>query len=363
MQEHMTLVGVRVWQLVWRVHRMHPFSSLAACIARWGVPFVLIAQLTGVTGCTGYEGADGQSRFELQAEAVQLWAESEEPPFPTSQASEMRAESPTAVWLTDRITGGVLRVDPTRLDYRAMGVADTPPAEIVRPLRVAVSRQHGVFVFDLATRRVDQFTPDGTPVQHFEPGFVPSRMDVVDRPIALQFAVVDGDRPDSIPRLMVIRTDLRGANPDTVLSPGTHGPEALWNGTAQPGYLAIDAGSSGLWIWASVAADTVFEITADSNGRKRLLRQQDQDPRGIMVDSEREILWIVSPDEAGQLRYAAYDIRTPGLVEPEVSFLGERTTTGFDPKIAIDGVVVGRIQSSRVGTRLAAYDMLVPLKR
>lgn len=342
---------------------MYSFSILTTRLARWGAPLLLISQLPGLAGCTGYEGDGGSSGFELQAEAIQLWVEADSTPLPTSQTSDIEAESRTAVWLADRITGGVFRVDPTRLSYRMMGSGYTPPEEIVRPWRVAFSPDYGLFVFDLSTFRVDQFTPDGTPVQGFEPGFVPSRMDVVGGPIALQFAVVESGRPDSIPRLMVIRTDLKGTNPDTVLSVGTHGPEALWNAAAEPGYLALDAGSRGLWTWARVAADTVFEITADSDGRKRLLRQQDQDPIGVLVDSERQILWIVSHDEGNRRRYAAYDIRTPGLVRPEDSFLGERTTTGFDPRLAIDGVIVGRVASVRSGFKLAAYDMLVPLER
>jgi hypothetical protein len=81
------------------------------------------------------------------------------------------------------------------------------------------------------------------------------------------------------------------------------------------------------------------------------------------VDSERQILWIVSRGEGNRRRFAAYDIRAPGLAGPEDSFLGERTTTGFDPKVAIDGVIVGRVASVRSGTKLAAYDMLVPLVR
>jgi len=342
---------------------MYSFSVLTARMARWVASLVLISQLPGLTACTGYDDADGALGFELQAEAVQLWVESDSTPLPTSQTSDIEAESRTAVWLTDRITGGVFRVDPTRLDYRMMGSADHPPDEIVRPWRLAISLEFGLFVFDLSTHRVDQFTPGGTPVQGFEPGFVPSRMNVVEGPIALQFAVVESGRPDSIPRLTVIRTDLTGTNPDTVLSPGTHGPEALWNAAAEPGSLALDAGSRGLWAWARVAADTVFEITADSDGRKRLLRQQDQDALGVLVDSERQILWIVSPGEGNQRRFAAYDIRAPGLARPEDSFLGERTTTGFDPKVAVDGVIVGRVASVRSGTKLAAYDMLVPLER
>jgi hypothetical protein len=342
---------------------MYSFTALTPRIARSGVALPLLVLLTGPIGCTGYEDADGDSRFEPEAEAVQLWAESESTPLPTSQSFDLKAESPTAVWLTDRMSGGVFRVDPSRLEYRMMGAADNPPEEIVQPLRVAVSPEHGVFVFDLATGRVDQFIPDGIPVRHFEPGFVPSRMDIVSQPLAIQFAVVTTDDADSIPRLAVIRTDLLGANPDTVLSPGTHGPETLWDAAARPEYLALDAGARGVWTWARLAADTVFELTAAADGRRRVLRPQDQDPLGIMVDSERQILWVVSPLEADRLRYAAYDIQAPGLVEPAASFLGERTTAGFDPKVAKDGVVIGRVQSRSSGTKLAAYDMLVPLKR
>ena len=342
---------------------MHSFSASPALLARSGVSLALITQLLCAIGCTDYDGAHGASGFALQAEAVELWAEADSAPLPTSHSLDMKAESRTVVWLADRVTGGIFRIDPTRRDYRLMGAVDNPPEEIERPLRVAVSPEHGVFVFDLITRRVDQFTPDGTPVHSFEPGFVPSRMDVVKRPIAMQFAVVETDSAEMIPRLMIIRTDLRGDQPDTVLFPGAVGPEALWSATAEPGHLALDAGATAMWVWARVAADTVFEVTPASNARKRVLRLQDQDPLGILVDSEREILWVVSPDEENRLRYAAYDTRTPGLTGPEESFLGERTTTGFDPKLAKDGVVIGRVQSIGSRTKLAAYDMLVPLKR
>jgi hypothetical protein len=275
----------------------------------------------------------------------------------------MKAESPTVVWLADRAAGAIFRIDATRLDYRLMGEADNPPEEIEQPVRVAVSPEHGVFVFDWSSRRVDQFTPDGTPVHSFEPGFVPLRMDIVQQPIGMQFAVVDNDRPDSIPRLVIIRTDLRGERPDTVLFPGTYGPETLWSATAERGHLALDAGATGMWAWARAAPDTVFEVTPASIARKRVLRLQDQNPLGILVDSEREILWVVSPDEENRVRYAAYDIRPPGLAGPEDSYLGERTTTGFNPRLAKDGVVIGRVQSIGSRTKLAAYDMLVPLKR
>ncbi len=342
---------------------MRPFSASPARLARSGISLALMTHLLSAVGCTGYDGADEESGFALQAEAVELWAEADSAPLPTSHSLDMKAESPTVVWLADRVTGGIFRIDPPGRDYRLMGAVDNPPEEIQRPLRVAVSPEHGVFVFDLITRRVDQFTPDGTPVHSFEPGFIPSRMDVVQRPIGLQFAVVNSVRADSMPRLVIIRTDLRGDQPDTLLFSGTYGPEALWSAIAEPGHLALDAGAAGMWAWARVAADTVFEVTPGSSARKRVLRLQDQDPLGILVDSEREILWVVSPDEEDRRRYAAYDIRSPGLSGPEDSYLGERTTTGFDPKLAKDGVLIGRVQSVSSGMKLAAYDMLVPLKR
>lgn len=342
---------------------MRSFSVSPVNLVRAGISLVLITQWLSSIGCTAYDG-DGESGFALQAEAVELWSESDSPPLSTGRSLDMKAESRSVVWIADRFSGGVFRVDPTRGDYRLMGVGDNPPQEIVQPLRVAVSPEYGVFVFDWVTRRVDQFTPDGTPVHSFEPEFVPARMDFVQRPIGIQFTVVDRDRPDSIARLVVIRTDLRGEQRDTVLFPGLHGPESLWTAPAEPGDLALEAGSHGLWAWARVAADTVFEITLASTARKRVLRTQDQDPSGILVDSEREILWVVSHGEEGQIRYAAYDTGVPGLVGPEDSYLGERTTTGFDPKLAKDGVVIGRIQSpTGLRSRLAAFDMLVPLKR
>ena len=342
---------------------MRSFSVSPVNLVRAGISLVLITQWLSSIGCTGYDG-DGESGFALQAEAVELWSESDSPPLSTGRSLDMKAESRSVVWIADRFSGGLFRVDPTRGDYRLMGAEDNPPQEIVQPLRVAVSPEHGVFVFDWVTRRVDQFTPGGTPVHSFEPEFVPARMDIVQRPIGIQFTVVDRDRPDSIARLVVIRTDLRGEQRDTVLFPGLHGPESLWTAPAEPGDLALDAGSYGLWAWARVAADTVFEITLASTARKRVLRTQDQDPIGILVDSEREILWVVSHGEEGQIRYAAYDTGVPGLVGPEDSYLGERTTTGFDPKLAKDGVVIGRIQSpTGLRSRLAAFDMLIPLKR
>ncbi len=343
---------------------MRSFSTWKSARLPSGVPLVLVlGSLFGASACTGTDGSGGPAGFAVQAEAVLLWVEGDSASLPTHLAADTKAESRTAVWIADQITGGVFRVDPSRLDYRTMGAADTPPAEIVQPLRIAFSPEFGLFVFDQVSRRVDQFTPDGTPIRSFEPELVPSRMDVVRRPIGIQFAVVEMERADSTPRLVVIRTDLRGEQPDTVLYPGAYGPETLWAATARQGHLAVDAGAAGLWVWARTAPDTVFEVTPAPEARKRVLRPQDQDPVGILVDSEREILWVVSPGDADRLRYAAYDLRSESLTGLESSFLGERTTSGFDPVAATDGAIIGRTSSIGSIPKLAAYDMLAPLDR
>jgi hypothetical protein len=342
---------------------MGSFSASSAQHVRVAISLALFIELLGAIGCTGYDDDGAESEFVLQAEAVALWAEPDSALLRTSTSVDMEAESRSVVWIADRPSGGVFRIDPVRVEYRTMGAGEDPPEEIMRPLRISVSRQHGVFVFDWVSRRVDQFTPDGIPIQSFEPGFVPVLMDVVEHPIGMQFAAVDAARSDSIPRLVIIRTGLKGERPDTVLYPGAYGPEALWSAAAERGHLALDASSTSMWVWAMVAADTAFEVTHAPTARKRVLRPQDRNPQGILVDSEREILWVVSPDEEDRYRYAAYDIRTPGLVGTEDSYLGERTTTGLRPKIAKDGVVIGRVQSVGSRTKLAAYDMLVPLER
>ncbi len=339
--------------------------------SRWTTAFfraefllvLVLGSWFGTSGCTEADIPGEKEVFAASADAVLLWVEPDSALLPTHRVADLKAESRTAVWLVDQIDGGLFRVDASRLDYRTMGVADDPPEEIVSPVRLAYSEEFGVFVFDLATRRVDQFTPDGTPIRSFEPGFIPARMDIVEKPIGIQFAVVDTDPTDSTPRLAVIRMDLRGEQPDTVLFPGAYGPPTLWSATAQPGQLSLDADNGGLWAWSSSAPDTAFEVTPAPGARKRVLRPQDQDPLGLLVDSEREILWVVCPADGNRLRYSAYDLRESNLAGPEDSFLGERTTSGFDPVIAIDGVVIGRVPSNVAPPRLAAYDMLAPPNR
>jgi hypothetical protein len=170
---------------------------------------------------------------------------------------------------------------------------------------------------------------------------------------------------DSLPRLKVIRTDLRGLSPDTLLFPGSHGPVALWSVVARGGEVALDAADGGVWALARAVPDTAFEVAGTASGRKRVLRPDDATAFGILTDLERRLLWVVRLDPAseGTIRYAAYDLEAPGTAGPEAAYLGERTTPpGFQPRAAMDGAVIG-VRTDRDGQKLAAYDMQVPESR
>lgn len=334
---------------------MDTFRSVRTRVPSW---VALSALGTIAAGCTGGESDD--AGFVLSAEAVQLWTEAESTVPWSSTAFDVKAESREVVWAIDAQYRALLRFEPSAFDYRQMGMEDTPPEQIVFPVRLAVDPNLGVFVFDAETRQIDHFTPDGNPIHAFEPGFIPARMDIVHDPIGMQFAIVLTDRPDSLRRLAIIRTGVRGQEPDTLLYPGLRGPSALQSVEAVPGELALAAGHDGQWAWARTAPDTVFQIVRGSEVKKRVLRSEDTDPIGILVDGDREVLWVVSQLGEGELRYAAYDIRTSGTVGPETSYMGERTTSGFDPKDAGHGAVYGLLKLPGWRPRLAAYDMLVP---
>jgi hypothetical protein len=241
-----------------------------------------------------------------------------------------------------------------------MGVADEPPAEIDRPAKIAVSREFGIFTFDVGTNQVHLFSPDGEHLRAFETGFVPSRFEIVKNPFGLVFGTIDR-REEQFPRLTVIRLDALGNRRDTLLHAGTHGPPTLWGAIASSGELSLDGGESGLWAWSAAVPDTVFEITDSPQARKRVLRPQDQDARGILVDLERGLLWVVRPGEdPNELRYAAYDATEPGMVEAPQAFLGERSTVGFWPWDAVDGTIMGFRSPTPGRHNLASYDMQVP---
>ena len=323
----------------------------------WVVALSMVAM--GLGACTAPDASQTET-FEPFAEATPLWVQSDDNRIDILVPLDVKPESRNAAWIVEGSTGGVYRFSPPSADYRAMGALDFPPAEIENPARMAFSPEYGLFVYDQDSRRIQLLTPDGTPIRDFAPGFPVSRLELTTRPIGLAMAGVA--MPDSLPRLKVIRTDLRGLSPDTLLFPGSHGPESLWRAVALGGEVALDAADGGMWVLARAVPDTVFELAGARGGRKRTLRPDDATAFGILTDLERRLLWVVRLDSEseGAIRYSAYELDAPGTEGADAAYLGERTTPpGFQPRAATDGVVIG-IRMDRDGQKLAAYDMRVP---
>jgi hypothetical protein len=319
------------------------------------------AAVLGISACTAPEVESYE--FEQYAEAVQRFAQPDSVLLRVYSPNDLKAESKDAAWIVDPGTGAVFRIEPPRGDYRQMGIRDEPPAEIQNPAKIAVSKEFGVFTFDLASNRVHLFSPGGEHLRSFEPGYTPSRFELVRKPVGLVFGLVDR-RDEQSPRLTVIRTDSRGQSPDTLLHAGSHGPPSMWKVVASSGELSLDGSESGLWAWAMAVPDTVFEITDDPEARKRILRMDDRMAKGILTDLERGILWVAKEGEnPGELVLVAYDAVQPGTMGPEQAYLGERTISDFTPWDAIDGTIMGFSRTAQGRLKLASYDMKVPPAR
>lgn len=323
-----------------------------------GSKVLLVAMALGTAACT--EPESPVLEFTPFAEAVLRFEQPDSTPLRAYGPNDLKAESADVAWIADPGTGAVFRFDPLRSDYKQMGVLDEPPAEIENPAKVAVSKQFGVFTFDVGSSQVHLFSPDGEHLRAFETGFVPARFEIVRRPIGLVFGTIDR-RDENSPRLTVIRTDALGNRRDTLLHAGSHGPPAMWEAIASSGELSLDGSESGLWAWSQAVPDTVFEITDSPEARKRILRPEDRSARGVLVDQDRGIMWIVREGEQpDELRYSAYDATEPGTVDAGRAFLGERSTVGFWPWDAVDGTVMGFTRPIPGRYNVASYDMLVP---
>jgi hypothetical protein len=341
------------------MHMRHPSSHPLSTIWLTLHGFLLLAVVSlSTTACT--EPESDTTEFEPFAEAVLRFEQADSTPLRSYGPNDLKAESPDVAWIADPGTGAVFRFEPPRSSYRQMGILDEPPAEVERPAKIAVSRSFGVFTFDVGSDQVHLFSPDGEHLRAFDLGFVPARLEIVRNPIGLVFGSID-KREEGSPRLTVIRTDMRGLHPDTLLYAGTHGPPALWQAIASSGELSLDGGESGLWAWAAVVPDTVFEITDSPQPRKRVLRPEDREARGVLVDLERGILWVVHPGaRPEELRYSAYDASEPGTLDAQQAFLGERSTVGFWPWDAVDGTIMGFRRPTPGRFNVASYDMRVP---
>lgn len=321
--------------------------------------WLAVAAIAGSIGCTEREVETVE--FEPFAEAELRFAQPDSAPLRSFSPNDLKAQSPDAGWIADPGIGTVFRFEPSRSDYRQMGFRDEPPAEVQRPAKLAVEKTLGLFTYDLGSGQIHLFTPEGEHVRAFEPGFVPARLEITRSPIGLVFGRID-NRDPKLPRLIVLRTDTRGMNPDTLLHPDSHGPPSLWEAIASSGELSLDGSESGLWVWAEAVPDTVFDITDRPDARKRVLRPEDRDSMGILADLDRQILWVVRAGETpGELRFAAYDTREPGTVGPDRAFLGERVIySDFVPWDAVDGTIMGFQRPTPDRFLLVSYDMRVP---
>jgi hypothetical protein len=321
--------------------------------------WLAVPAILGFVACTEQEFET--SEFEPFAEAVLRFQQSDSSPLHTFGPNDLKAESPDAAWIADPRLGAVLRFEPPMGDYRQMGIREEPPVEVDRPAKLAIAKNIGLFTFDLASRQIHLFTPEGNHLRAFEPEFTPARFEIAREPIGLVFGRIDGRDPQA-PRLLVVRTDTRGMNPDTLLASGSHGPPSLWQAVASSGELSLDASESGLWARAQAVPDTVYDITDRPGARKRVLRPEDQSAKGVLSDLDRQILWVVRDGEKpGELRFAAYDTSEPGTVGPDRAFLGERVTyQDFNPWDAIDGTIMGLSRATPGGYNLVSYDMRVP---
>jgi hypothetical protein len=304
-------------------------------------------------GCTGAE-REPATRDEARLD----WQQPDSTTFRVFYPTDMAAIGADGMWVVDAPVGGVYWVSPPVHRYLMMGIGDRPPTQIHHPARIAMSPDVGMFTYDLETKRVDHFTFDGQFLGGFEPGFQPSLMAVVHDPVGLEYAVTTPG-PDSTSTLTVIRTDLRGESPDTLLST-TRGPEPLRKASAKPDSLALASCRRGIWVWARGSVpDTVFEMSERPDARKLLLRPEDRDAVGLLCDTRLGLLWTVGADTA-RIRYAAYDISGRGVLRADSTFLGERTTpVGFTPHVAIDGRVLGWVLVGRNDRLATAFDMRV----
>ncbi|MFW6084611.1 MAG: hypothetical protein ACODAA_05305 [Gemmatimonadota bacterium] len=305
---------------------------------------------------------------DAPVEAAEYWAQ---PPADSvvvglGQPVDAAARSREEVWVADGGAAAIFSLSPPEGEYVMLGAADREPTEIVQPVKLAVARDIGLAAFDRETERVDLFTFSGEFIRGFSPGFVPAVMGFSRAPLGFTFGVAVGDSGEDR-RTVVIRTDLQGNRPDTLLSPD-HGPEALRSAVARRGETAMSPSDGGMWVWSREAPETVFDLTPRGT-RAITLRPGDRGDIGLLADREREILWLVRPESDGAT-YMAYDARlarewteepseSPAAADSADAFLGVRTTgEGFRPMVIHDGIVMGT-RGLGAGLGMAAYDLRV----
>lgn len=317
----------------------------------------VVFSLLALTACT-----PTPDRSE-PVEATRYWAQPDSVVIGIGQPVDVETGSRDEAWVADFAAAAIFSVNPGEGEYVVLGASDREPTQIVQPVKLAVAPDLGLAAYDGSTKSVDLFTSSGEFIRGFTPGFVPSEMSFSRSPLGFTFGVAVGDSGQDR-RSVVIRTDLQGNRPDTLLSP-SHGPEALRSSVARRGETAMSPSTSGMWVWSRQAPERVYDVTPDGT-QAITLRPEDREGIGLLGDPARDLLWVVRP-EVGRVLYAAYDARLAReLDESEESaappdsataFLGLRTTgTNFQPMEIHDGVVIG-VRRVGPGVGMAAYDL------
>jgi hypothetical protein len=326
-----------------------PFVVLILCV------IALSAQ-----ACAEDDSRDAELAVE-DIEAVQIWAHPDTLGIDVYAPLDLKAESRSVVWGIDGVARGVARYNPSAGRHGIFGFRERPPVEVVKPARLALAENTGIFVYDDSTGMLDLYSSSGKHLRGFDPGLRPSILEVARQPLRLTYGVrMFAD--DTVPTLSVIQTDFLGRNPDTLLSSGI-GPASLRAAPAVRGRIFAAPAISGLWIFARATSDTVFELSASDHSSKLILPETDSLRTGVLADLQQEILWVVTPRPGGGLEYEAYDISDAAegrVIDGGEAYLGARTTPpSFAAKTAFDGTVAGWWHGDRGVYSPRGYDMRV----
>jgi len=313
-------------------------------------------------GCASEEeGSTPLAPAGADEAAVEIWAHPDSVGITVFDPLDLKAASRDVVWAIDGFTESVLRYDDSKGEYGVIGLEDRPPAEIVKPARLAVTPDAGIFVFDDSTGMIDLYSPGGQHLRGFDPGLRPSILEVSQHPLRLTYGVLTFPGRDTVATLSVIQSDFLGQKPDTILSPDV-GPGSLRKAKAVSGGLVEAPADDGLWIYVTAMSDTVFEVSS-SAARKLVLPETDSTRIGILTDLQQQILWVVSLRPVEGLEYEAYDISgegSGGIIDGRNAYLGARTTPGrFTASVAFDGSVSGWWISERNVFAPMGFDMRI----
>jgi hypothetical protein len=287
--------------------------------------------------------------------AKQLWAQPESASS-LLQPHDVAPNGRTSAWVADRAIGALIWISGVPGEGGMFGRQDQGPAEVVRPVRAAASREHGVAAYDLERKMIDVFTSEGQVLASFDPGVVPAVMEVSRMPRGLVYASLL--RQDSATTtLFVTYSDFRGGQVDTLLGP-TVGPETLRTIPVAPRYASIVASGSGFWVWTRAVPDTVFEVAHSSNdSRKIVVDRRYEQALGLLGDPVQDMLWFVWKQADG-LDFDGFDVSSAGLEPYEAPLVSQRSTPGgFQPMGLYDGAVLGWTATAATRFRLTSYEL------